>query len=295
MPARSNEFQRLIRSIYGAMAKVQGGRVTESAILKEPGGAPREVDILLEASAFGHAVRIAVECRDHARKADVQWIDELIGRFKNLGVHKVIAVAASGFTRPALQKAASEGIETRSLKECEETDWSVEFQRLGIGEFALNSQVVGVTIKLDPKASPEDGITRESPVEGSDGEFKCSVQDAVERCLHARVSPNFKAWLDKEFLPSCATLRELERSFELKICIPVSGTFVRGTGGLRHELKELIYSVLVEGKVHEAEVKHYRYSDETLITAAKVNASGRPRTLHVIQLAGSKQFHVRLD
>ena len=61
MPKRSNEFQTLIKSIYDAMKKVEGGSVTESAILNEPDGTPREIDILIEREIYGHKLNIAIE------------------------------------------------------------------------------------------------------------------------------------------------------------------------------------------------------------------------------------------
>ena len=38
-------------------------------------------------------------------KDDIEWIDALVGKFKDLDVHKVLAVSRSGFTRAALKKA----------------------------------------------------------------------------------------------------------------------------------------------------------------------------------------------
>ena len=65
-----------------------------------------------------HPILIAIECRDHSRPADVQWIEQLFGKYKmDFGVSKVLAVSRSGFTRTAIVKAAHVGIGTITLEE----------------------------------------------------------------------------------------------------------------------------------------------------------------------------------
>ena len=56
----------------------------------------REVDVCVHAIVSGKEVTLALECRDHKRKADQIWIDTLRGKYANLPVDKVIAVARAG-------------------------------------------------------------------------------------------------------------------------------------------------------------------------------------------------------
>src|SRR5262245_6390790 len=111
MPKRTNEFQKLITRIYARLVP-EGGWVCESAMVKERGGrTEREVDVLLTHRAFGTVLRIAVECHDRKRHDDIEWIDSLIGKYKDLEVDKVIAVSASGFSRAAQEKADANRID----------------------------------------------------------------------------------------------------------------------------------------------------------------------------------------
>lgn len=100
MPARSNEFQKLIALLHRQVAAPET-TVKESDCITDPAtGELREVDVLIEHTVAGYTARIAVECRDRSRAATIQWIDELIGKYQNTGV-KVVAVSkrASGGCR----------------------------------------------------------------------------------------------------------------------------------------------------------------------------------------------------
>lgn len=79
-------------------------------------GTEREVDVLLTFSQSGLPVRIAIECRNWRIKHDVAWIDLLIGKYRDLGIDKVVAVSSTGFTPAAIAKAKDVGIVTLTLR-----------------------------------------------------------------------------------------------------------------------------------------------------------------------------------
>jgi hypothetical protein len=61
----------------------------------------READVCVHATGSGKDVTLALECRDHKRKADQAWIDMLSGKYANLRVDEAIAVARAGFAKTA--------------------------------------------------------------------------------------------------------------------------------------------------------------------------------------------------
>jgi hypothetical protein len=94
-----------------------GAVVTESKLVKDiRTGTEREVDIAIESTVARHSVMIAIECRDHGRPADIQWIDALVGKYRDLPVDKVVAVSRSGFSKIAMQRAAQVRITTITLE-----------------------------------------------------------------------------------------------------------------------------------------------------------------------------------
>lgn len=125
MPKRSNPFQHLIALIEKQLAPL-GARVAESLMVRDRlTGDQREVDtaILVDGGA-GRKLVIAIECRDHNRKQTVEFIDSLIGKYRDLEVDKVVAVSSSGFLAPAIEKSSKVGITTMTLEDAESVEWT---------------------------------------------------------------------------------------------------------------------------------------------------------------------------
>jgi hypothetical protein len=139
MPARSNEFQQLIRDIERQLNTT--ARVTESLMLADATGDVREIDVAIEFTSGTHAVRIAVECRDHARRADVTWIEQLRGKYETMDVDKIVAVSRGGFTKGAIVKARTYHIRALSLEDAEHEDWG-EMRRAASVTVMLQRQIV---------------------------------------------------------------------------------------------------------------------------------------------------------
>ncbi|MFT4557435.1 MAG: hypothetical protein ACI92S_002804 [Planctomycetaceae bacterium] len=135
MPRRTNPFQQLSTSI---MANFYGSHfeVEESVLVKsETTGAIRELDIQIR-HREDLRQSLLVECRDHKRKQDVQWIDQLDGKARSLKFTHVIAVSSSGFSKTAAAEAKERGITALHLRESEQFDWKT--WKFGISEFTLN-------------------------------------------------------------------------------------------------------------------------------------------------------------
>lgn len=157
MPKRSNEFQQLVKEIYSQLGST-GATVTESVLIGEnASGANREIDILIEQEVAGVRIRIGVECRDHRRPADVKWIDELAGKYRDLSIDKVVAVSRNGFTRAAASKAASLRIELRSIDAAIATDWPAELDRIRLSLVSLAS-CFHLHYETEPPLPPEARI-----------------------------------------------------------------------------------------------------------------------------------------
>lgn len=132
MGKRTNSFQRLVKRIYETMMPV-GATVEESAMLAEPtSGTRREADILFELMAVGTRLRIAVEVRGRQDRDDIEWIDGVVGKYRDIDVQKIIAVSQSGFTKAAATKARANSIDILTAKEALDTNWPAEFAKLGV-------------------------------------------------------------------------------------------------------------------------------------------------------------------
>lgn len=138
MPPRTNAFQRLITMINATLAG--DARIVESAMLADKVTAqPREVDILITASAAGYSVNIAIEVVGRSRKADAPWVEGMRAKHANLPTDKLILVSEQGFSRPAIAKAKFYGIETLTIERACSTDWGILATLTATGIFELTT------------------------------------------------------------------------------------------------------------------------------------------------------------
>lgn len=129
MPRITNPFQKLAVSITFATRGLNYS-VEESVLNKNlRTGAIRELDILLT-NRKNKNDQYFIECRDHTRVQNIQWVDSLYGKWKRLKYKKVIGISSSGFSKPALAEAKELGIELLTLKKAEDRNWQGLFSKL---------------------------------------------------------------------------------------------------------------------------------------------------------------------
>jgi Restriction endonuclease len=108
VPRRSNLFQDVVALIHQHMAR--GAMVEESAMLvNRVTGEQREVDVAIRANTAGHEVVVAVEARASRRRADVQWVEGMLGKHAHLPSDKLVLVSQRGFSRQARKLAEENG------------------------------------------------------------------------------------------------------------------------------------------------------------------------------------------
>lgn len=136
MPKRSNGFQKLIALVNKQLAGL--AHTEESALLTDAvTGESREVDVLIKASIADYETRLAIECIDWKRKADVTWVEKMFQKHQNLPTDKLILVSRSGFSSAATRKAQFLNITTLTLEAAIEQDWLWNVQAVVISDIQL--------------------------------------------------------------------------------------------------------------------------------------------------------------
>lgn len=150
MPQRTNEFQQLILQIERQLSP--SATITESLLVLDSTGDQREIDVAIETQSGAHSITIAVESRDHSRPADITWIDQLHGKYRDLKVNKVVAVSRNGFTDAAYRKGIALGYSLLSLEEATASDWAADVRVLGSVTIDTDyREIVQVAISLASK------------------------------------------------------------------------------------------------------------------------------------------------
>jgi hypothetical protein len=233
MPKRSNSFQRLIRRIYLSI-QPKGATLTESALLEElETKTLREVDVLIELQVSGSMLRIAVECRDHARPADIQWIDALIGKYQRLAVDRVIAVSRFGFTASAVAKARANRIETRTLKAALDTDWPAELLHISVGRFVPILQITSTEIICKPDW-PDGMPPAAVKVAGRD-----ETPDEFMRSLTAQLHGPLWPLLESQVGKALGRPDDFNKQLTVQFDVDLANTVFVATAGSQHAVTKM--------------------------------------------------------
>lgn len=191
MPKRSNDFQRLIYLVRVNLAA--GAKVTESKMMRDRRTKSyREVDVVIEGAVGGQRVRVCVECRDHKRVADVQWVDQMKAKHERLDTNALILASRPGFTPEALEVARTYGIETFTLEDPSE---SLLRERLSapssmwLRDVQVTPESVKVTVGDEDALPPETVVTSpDNLLYSQDGAELGQLKDLVNKLLSTDVA-----------------------------------------------------------------------------------------------------------
>jgi hypothetical protein len=109
VPTRTNLFQEVVSIIHEHLS--EGASRDNSAMLTNRlTGEPREVDVVLRSMTAGYETVIAIEATSPSRRAAVDWVEQMIGKHKNLPTNTVVLVSERGFTKQARALAIAENM-----------------------------------------------------------------------------------------------------------------------------------------------------------------------------------------
>jgi hypothetical protein len=188
MPKRSNEFQKLVYLVRTNLAA--GATVTESKLLRDRlTRALREVDVCIEGTVGAYPVMVCIECRDHKRVADVQWVDALRTKHSRLPTNALMLASKSGFTPEAKRAAALYGIETFKLEDVEVTDFPALLGAYGTAwtkAVSITPTKVIATVPAFGDLSEESVVLLvDNCLYFADGEEVCTALGYVQAVAHS--------------------------------------------------------------------------------------------------------------
>jgi hypothetical protein len=79
---------KLVEEIVEKMHDSPNVRVERRVFLDPVGGGSRkrEIDVLLTSSVAGYPVRVAIECKNEAKKVGAPMIDAFVGKLQHVGI-----------------------------------------------------------------------------------------------------------------------------------------------------------------------------------------------------------------
>ncbi len=114
MPRKGREFEKLISYLEESLCPFGVKVLSPEYIKGKLSRRSREVDITLRASVGSTDILIMVECRDRKDVEELNWLEQISGKKKDIEANKAIAVSTSGFSASAIEYAKNTGIELRT-------------------------------------------------------------------------------------------------------------------------------------------------------------------------------------
>lgn len=125
MPRPGRQFERLLAALNELENNDPSFSVQSPAFLPDKvTGQRREVDILLSYGSGNAVTRVALECKEHARKIDVKEVEAFTSKVADLDVDQMVMVSSSGYTAPAVLKAAHRGLIVQTIEQSTRYDWT---------------------------------------------------------------------------------------------------------------------------------------------------------------------------
>jgi len=251
MPRRSNEFQKLVFSVYKQLS--DKGTVTESKMLvNRVTGVEREVDIVIESPVADQIITISIEVIDRSRPAGLQWIDEMRGKHENLPTDKLVLVSKFGFVKDAFKEAEKHGIDLKNFNNAIQADWTlivnklkeVFFARLDLTPTECKATLSEVSQMLEnPNLSPDLVLydSQNQPL----GNIRAIVQNKLkERWI-------FETIYKREDRMDITT-------FELKFPVQ-EGCYVLDNNSTQRKLQALSVKGTCKFTINEVPLDHHSY------------------------------------
>ena len=108
------EYQEAVGRFYENLEDI--GDVQRNVFLPDlQTGQARQIDLLLQFSVRGHAIRIVIDAKYRKSKLDVKDIEEVQALAAAVGANKAAIVCANGWTQPAGIKAQVQSLDLRLL------------------------------------------------------------------------------------------------------------------------------------------------------------------------------------
>lgn len=292
MPRRSNDFQKLIKTIYEQIIP-EGGSVTESGMIYDKeSGIQREVDILVEYRYAGHDFSFIVECRDRSRNESIEWIDSLVGKTESLNVNKVIAVSSKAFSSSAIRKAQENGIELLTLDKALETDW-IHFP-IKPGLVIMTDDVFTINDVHYISGGEYHQISElglDSKVE-IEGEILGDLIGLIEYFFKEILGPKIDEYKKENFLEIFKKRADLEKNLLAESEHDWSGVTVLIKSGKRVELSKVKYIVIGNRKSQKLEQEHHVYNEKMISTSSHLDVDGSAINFSIIQDPETKKLHI---
>jgi hypothetical protein len=151
MAKSGDEYQEIVGAV--AQALDPGASVKVGQWIEGPDGR-RDLDVEVRGTINDSPCFVLIECKDWANPVGIGVVDALDSKRKDLNADRAIIYSNSGFTAPALRKAARVGIETASALKAGDQRIKVMIERPLVAKH-LSVDSMRIILYSPPGQAPE--------------------------------------------------------------------------------------------------------------------------------------------
>lgn len=241
-------------------------------------GIPTEVDVLIRVPGGERELTIGIECRDHKRKADKAWIEQIYGKFAVLPIDRRVAVSRRGFSKTALVRARLHNIETLSLDHANKLDWAAKLLNIQSIDFTnIESELSGTLTILAANVvgDPPQWGPASSIVLSGNRDTSTSLQDFVTALI---AKDDIRRRLDAAE-PNATTSN-------LKVSVRFGSTVTAlDATNTRFPIEGVAFGVQLRRTSGKVQLTHASYSKAAVATG-EGSLGGAPIQVSITQRAG---------
>lgn len=141
------EFEKAVAAIQAQIDPAS--KVTHNEVLFNRLGHSRQFDVVVRGAFAGQSMLGVIECKDLKRKVGTSEVDAFVTKAQDINANFKVIMSRKGFTRPALEQCAHNGIQALSLLDADPankaffigTRWEADITRWG---------QISVTLHFEP-------------------------------------------------------------------------------------------------------------------------------------------------
>lgn len=119
---KGESFEGLIAWIHTCLA--DKAKIVPNDVIKDKDtGELRQIDIAIYVTDGPYTMLAIIEVRDHNRRVGSPYIEEISSKRISVGADAAVIVSRSGFTKPAVEKAARQNIRIMTYDEALQYQW----------------------------------------------------------------------------------------------------------------------------------------------------------------------------
>lgn len=254
----------------------------ESAMLRNRlTGKEQEVDVVIRSQPAGHEVIVSIEATDRGRKADVQWVQQMVGKHADLPTSKLVLVSSAGFTSDARTAAVENGAAALAVEDldADDPDQAVlqALHSLWPRHITVTAQQVQLLVRTPAGETCGIEVPLTSSVHLRDGTAVGTMHDVIAACAEGG-----------DFAPLMEHMSGFSQDAERAFVIRLESLAIRRNGR-----DQPLYVPAIQGDAATSMVEKVQVGGHAAVQVAEIPLQGK-RLGHIAYAYGEATLGSRL-